>query len=510
MIFAAAMSERRRRTTGRTLSDLVGGLDGMRVLRGGHLPVRRVQLDSRKITPGDVFVALRGQHADGVAYLEDARERGASAVVVASGVAAPDRTDLGWVEADEPRLAVAMLAARAWGHPADRLPVIGVTGTNGKTTTVYLLRSIGSVAGRKPAMIGTLGTSLPAGVSPQARTTPEAPDLQAALSDAVEQGASMAALEVSSHALDLRRVDGMSFAGAAFLNLSPEHLDWHGDMDAYGRSKARLFRELLAPGSGPGGPRAVINANDPWADRIRDGVEEVLLFSTGGGDGDVTAHGVRSTGSGSAFCLTTPAGSADTRIGLPGLHNIENALAAAALAHGMGISLADTVRGLEQAELPSGRFERVHTGRFDAFVDYAHTPDGLRLALEVARRIARGRVLVVLGCGGDRDSSKRPVMGELASTLADVAIFTADNPRNEDPDEIIAQMMGEGCRRERVEVVPDREEALLRAVTLADEGDVVLAVGKGHETVQSVAGIDHPFPEREILAAAAASVDKPQ
>jgi UDP-N-acetylmuramoyl-L-alanyl-D-glutamate--2,6-diaminopimelate ligase len=489
-----------------TLAELAEGIPGVRVVRGGERAVSRVRIDSRRVEPGDLFVAVPGLQQDGGRYAADALERGAVGVLAREGAEAPAQG--AWLTAADPRLAAARLAARAFGNPSERIAVLGVTGTNGKTTTTYLVRSIWTAAGRKSAVLGTLGVLLPRGAMPQARTTPEAPDLQETLARAADEGAEVAAMEVSSHALDLRRVDGTSFAAAAFLNLTPEHLDWHGTLEEYGRAKLRLFSELLAPGSAPAGPRAIVNGDDPWAGRFRAEVEDALVFAAGGGDAEVTAHGIRLSLDGAEFTLTTPAGSERFLLPLPGRHNVENALAAASFAHVMGISLADTVRGLAEAKGPAGRFERVHRGTFAAYVDYAHTEDGIRRAIGTARSLTRGRVIVVLGCGGNRWPEKRPVMGGLAAELADRAVFTTDNPRDEDPRDIVAAMLvGAAPHRDRVEVVMDREEALARAVDLAGPGDVVLALGKGHETVQSIAGVDHPFPEREILARVAASRD---
>jgi UDP-N-acetylmuramoyl-L-alanyl-D-glutamate--2,6-diaminopimelate ligase len=481
-----------------SLAELVAGLDGIDIVRGAERIVTRVRVDSRQIRPGDLFVAIRGLHEDGVQYANEALARGAIGIVTARD--APEPPDGAWLVADEPRLAASLLASRAWGNPSEHLDVLGVTGTNGKTTTTFLLRAIGEAAGRKTGILGTLGAYLPDGHHSLPRTTPEAPDIQEALAAALQQGASLVAMEVSSHALDLRRADGIAFGAAAFLNLAPEHLDWHGTMEAYAESKQRLFRELLPAGSAPAGPRAVINGSDPWADHIRRVVVEALCFTAGEEKAAVTARGIRLSAAGSTFTLTTPAGSVEATLPLPGRHNVENALAAASLAHVMGIPLEAIVAGLASAVAPPGRFERVHAGTFDAFVDYAHTEDGLKHALTVARSLTHGRVILVLGCGGDRDQSKRPTMGRIAAQLADVAIFTTDNPRSEDPERIVEQMIaGTGEFRERVEIVMDRQAALERAVAIAGEGDLVIAAGKGHETYQTIRGVNHPFPEREIL-----------
>jgi UDP-N-acetylmuramoyl-L-alanyl-D-glutamate--2,6-diaminopimelate ligase len=490
-----------------TLNRLVADVPGVTVLRGGDAEVAKVRVDSRQVGPGDLFVAIPGLQQNGMRYAEEALARGAVGVVAPPDVA--PLVDGAWLVAEDARLAAARLSARAWGNPSRHLDTLGVTGTNGKTTTAFLVRAIWAAAGKRSAVLGTLGAFLPDGELPQQRTTPEAPGLQAALDAAVKQGADMAVMEVSSHALDLRRVDGTEFAAAAFLNLSPEHLDWHGTLDAYGESKRRLFSELLRPGSAPAGPRAVLYADDPWADRLREVVEEALLFGLGGGDADVTAHGTHSTPAGTRFTLESPLGSAEIELTLPGRHNVLNALAAASLAIVMGIPLGAIADGLSTAAPPPGRFERVHAGSFDAYVDYAHTEDGLRRSLTTAREIARGRVIVVLGCGGERDQDKRPVMGSIAAELADVAIFTTDNPRSEDPEVIVEEMLrGTGSRRNRVIVEMDRERALERAVETADPGDLVIACGKGHETVQSVGGQDLPFPEREILSRLAARRDR--
>ncbi len=488
-----------------SIEQLARDLPGVRVVRGGDAPVRRVRIDSRRVQPGDLFVAVAGTTDDGLRHVPDALARGAAGIVAAAGAAPVG--DAPWLAADDPRLAAARLAERAWGHPSRRLDVIGVTGTNGKTTTTFLLRSVLEAAGRKACVLGTLGTWLPGGRLPQDRTTPEAPDLMEILAGAADEGVDAAAMEVSSHSLDLKRVDGIAFAAAAFLNLTPEHLDWHGTLEAYGRSKLRLFTDLLAPGAAPNGPRAVLNAMDPWAGRFREAAGGALTFSAGGSGADVTAHGIRMSPGGCTFELALSGARREASLPLPGEHNVANALAAAALAHVLGTPLDAIVEGLRRAAPPPGRFERVHAGRFDAFVDYAHTEDGLERALGVARAVTRNRLLVVLGCGGDRDRTKRPVMGRIAAELADAAVFTTDNPRSEDPRDILEEMLGGVSDGSKVTVIPDREEALAWAVAQAAPGDVVLACGKGHETYQEVGGRKLPFPEREILARLAAEAE---
>ncbi len=484
----------------RTAAELVRDVPGARIRRGADASVRRVRIDSRAVEPGDVFVALPGRNVDGARFLQDAVARGAAAVVTAPDVIVPP--EVAWITADDPRRAAAHLSAAAWGHPARSLDVIGFTGTNGKTTSSFLARAALEGAGRRVAVVGTLGAYLPDGHRPHARTTPEAPDVQATLAEALEQGCDTVVMEVSSHALDLSRVDGIGFAAAAFLNLSPEHLDWHGTMEAYGHSKLRLFSELLAPGRTKADrPRAALHGKDPWAARFRQVVDDAILFAVGDDEAaEVGARGLRIDPDGTRFDLLTPDGTAAVTLTLPGRHNVENALAAASLGWLLGADAAELARGLSSGAAPPGRFERIHSGRFDVYVDYAHTEDGLERALDVARRITRGRLIVVLGCGGDRDRKKRPGMGRLAAAGADLALFTSDNPRGEDPAAIAAEMLTGVEDRDRVDVILDREEALARAIELAKPGDVVLATGKGHETYQEIDGVKHPFPEREILA----------
>lgn len=490
----------------RTLGELARGVPRLRVRRGGDAAVAKVRVDSRAVEPGDLFVAIPGENVDGRAFADDALARGAAGIVTAEGAPAP--ASGAWLTTDDPRAAAGHLAAAAWGHPSRRMDVVGFTGTNGKTTSTFLLGAIARAAGRTPAVIGTLGMFLPGGKRPHVRTTPEAPELQAAFADALDAGVDLAAIEVSSHALDLRRVDGTAFAAAAFLNLSAEHLDWHGTMDRYGASKMRLFSELLPEGrTAAGRPRAALNGMDPWADRFRDVVEDAVVFATGEDRAaEVTARGLRIGPGGSRFDLVTPDGDATVELPLPGRHNVENALAAAATAWCLGLATPDIARGLTSAQAPPGRFERVHAGAFDAYVDYAHTEDALALAMEAARAVTKGRLFVVLGCGGSRDTGKRAGMGRIAAAGADTAIFTTDNPRDEDPRDIIEAMKSQADPA-KVEVVLDREEALARAVALAGPGDVVLACGKGHEEYQEIAGKRLPFPEREILGRLAAERD---
>lgn len=486
-----------------TVAELAHGLDGVRVERGGDTPVRHVRLDSRLVETDDLFVAVRGAQYDAMRFAREVVARGAAGVVGPIGAEAPERG--AWITAEDPRRVAGALAARAWNHPSRDLGVIGITGTNGKTTTTFLLRAILEHAGHATGVIGTVGAFLPGLTSAQDRTTPEAPELQERLRSAHDAGAEFVAMEVSSHALDLYRVDGTEFAAAAFLNLSPEHLDWHGTMDDYAASKRRLFAELIAAGEGARGPRVAIGIDDPRAEEMAAG-QSALRFGLAA-NADVRASAVRPTRSGVSFRLHLPGEEYDVELSLPGEHNVQNALAAAALAWSLGAAGDAIAGGLSRATAPPGRFELVYSGTFDAWVDYAHTDDGVQRALEVARKMATGRLLVVMGCGGDRDARKRPVIGGLLARIADLAYFTSDSPRTEDPASIVQDMLGGVEDRGKVRIELDRETALRRAAEAAEPGDVVLALGKGHETYQEIAGVKHPFDERALLRGFAAAAD---
>jgi UDP-N-acetylmuramoyl-L-alanyl-D-glutamate--2,6-diaminopimelate ligase len=485
------------------VDELAAGIPGLRVVRGGDLRVRLVRVDSRRVGTDDLFVAVQGAQYDAMTFAAEALARGATGVV-GSQEAEPPASGA-WLVADDPRRAAALLADRAWDHPSGRLDVLGVTGTNGKTTTTFLARAILEHAGTPTAIVGTLGAYLPGRDHRQERTTPEAPELQETLAAAADAGAGAVAIEVSSHALDLARVDGTFFAAAAFLNLTPEHLDWHGTMEAYAAAKRRLFAELLGGDDAARGPRAVLSADDPRADEIGAG-RRALRFGLAA-DADVGAEDIRRVRGGVEFRLRLPDTTLSARLPLPGDYNLSNALAAAALAWTIGVPGEAIAGGLAEAQAPPGRFERVFAGSFDAWVDYAHTEDGVRRALEVARGLGGGRVIAVIGCGGDRDRTKRPVMGGVVAQACDVAVFTSDNPRTEDPAAIIDDMLGGVADRGKVEVELDRERALARAVELARPGDVVIALGKGHEEYQEIAGVKHHFPERSLLARLGAERD---
>ena len=446
--------------------------------------------DSRAVRPGDVYAALPGSHAHGAEFAAAAVSAGAVAVLtdpagarLAAGVGVP------LLVAPDPRAALGAAAAAVHGHPGDALTVLGVTGTNGKTTTAFLLDAGLRAAGHTTGLLGTVQTRIGDEVVTSVRTTPEATDLQALLAVMVERGVTAVSLEVSSHALVLGRVDGLLLDVAAFTNLSQDHLDFHRDMADYEAAKARLFTPALAE-------RAVVNADDAAGRRLA--AAALVPTATYGVAGDWRAEELELRPDGSSFRLTGPGVDLPASVRLPGAFNVANALAALATLIGAGTDAEAAVDGVADLAGVPGRMERVEAGQpFLALVDYAHTPDAVRTLLAAVRSVTAGRVLVVLGCGGDRDRAKRPLMGRAAAAGADVAVLTSDNPRSEDPAAILREMAA-GAPAAVVEV--DRRAAIAHAVSLAGPGDAVVVAGKGHESGQEVDGVVTPFDDRLVLA----------
>ena len=463
-----------------------------------------ITLDSRSVEPGDLYVALPGAHVHGAAFCADAVAAGAVAVLtdpdgraraVASGVPV-------FVLAD-PRARLGEIACWVYGDPSSRLRLIGVTGTSGKTTSTYLIEAGLHAAGHLTGLVG--GVELRVGTERLASslTTPEAPDLQGLFAVMTERGVTAAAMEVSSHSLALGRVAGTAFDVAVFTNLSQDHLDFHADMEDYFRAKASLFMPPIL---------GVVNIDDKYGRRLAaEAPVPVTTFSPSGlRDADWRAADVRSGADGSAFRLVGPGGiEADVSVGLAGVFNVANAVGALVALVEAGIRLEDAVAGVAACPGVPGRLERVPSAGLGvtAFVDYSHKPGAVEAVLRSLRPVTQGNLIIVLGCGGDRDKAKRPMMGAAAASLADVAILTSDNPRSEDPLAILAAMLGgvlsvPRSERGRVIVEPDRAAAIGQAVALAAPGDVVVVAGKGHETGQYVAGAVLPFDDRQVTAEA--------
>jgi UDP-N-acetylmuramoyl-L-alanyl-D-glutamate--2,6-diaminopimelate ligase len=475
------------------LSEIASALTerGLLVRVEGELPsvATGIADDSRRVQPGNLFVAVRGWDSDGHDFLDAARESGAIAAIVED----PSRTPLPSLVVREGRRSAAIAAATSYANPAHNLTMLGVTGTNGKTTTTSIMRHLfddgaGSSAsiGTLGVLIGSAGVVLPGG---SGLTTPGPVELQRILRALVDRGVRTVAMEVSSHSLEQRRVDGLEFDVAVFTNLTRDHLDYHGTMEAYLRAKARLVEYLKKDGT------AVTNADAPeWA--ALKPAPNRLSFAVRA-PADIRARKIRYTPDGSEWTLETPRGSAAVKLPLIGDVNVENGLAAAAAAFARGqlpVAIAERLNSVPQV---AGRLEIIST-QPTVLRDYAHTPDALERTLRTARAFTPGKLIVVFGCGGDRDKGKRPIMGEIAVRGADCVIVTSDNPRTEDPDAIIDDIEA-GMRGRKHERVTDRMAAIRRALDIAKDGDIVLLAGKGHETYQIRGTTSYPFDEKEIV-----------
>jgi len=488
-----------------TWAELHGALRGRGLIRADDAlraeasvgVVTGIAYDSRTVTPGAVFVALKGQHADGTAFAKQAIERGAAAIV--SEQPAPPEVRVPWAIVEDARRALAVLAAAFYREPSGEMRVVGITGTNGKTTTAYLVAALFEAAGVQCGLLGTVGYRIgpgEGGTREAARTTPEAPDLQALLREMVDRGCGACAMEVSSHALSLHRVDTMQFAAGVFTNLTRDHLDFHADMDDYFRAKRKLFEML--PRDAP----SVINVDDPRGASLVDAGGKPLTYAINR-PADVTPGQLSYSLQGLDFEVRTPAGAVRVRSKLVGRPNVYNILAAVATAVALALPIDAIERGLQSLDGVPGRFQVVSSAgdRVTVVVDYAHTDDALRNLLETARPLATGRLITVFGCGGDRDRTKRPLMGAVASRLSDLIVITSDNPRSEDPGRIIeevrrgitADTVREGTPRPLA--IADRRDAIVKAIELARPGDVVLIAGKGHEKYQAIGNRVLPFDD---------------
>lgn len=459
--------------------------------------IHGVTIDSRGVRSGELFCALRGENFDGVTFAPAAIASGAGAVLADRPRPAAVETVVPWVEVEDARVAVGPIARTWFGRPDLAMTVVGVTGTNGKTSVTCMVDAIARAARRKTGRIGTIGYVVCGEERPAPRTTPEAPELYALLADMRDCGTDLVAIEVSSHALSQERVGGLRFAVAAFLNLSRDHLDFHGDMSSYLEAKAVLFDRLDA------GATAVLPTDDPRGDALARRTAAGIMRFGRRQDADVRIVAESCGPDGIRVALRTPRGPVELTSPLVGRFHVDNVAAATACALATGIE-PDAVRaGLAGLESVPGRTQAIRRGQpFVVLVDYAHTDDALSQVLHAARGIATGRVIAVFGCGGDRDRGKRAPMGAAAARLADVVVLTSDNPRHEDPDEILRDVVA-GTRsvagtEDRVRVEPDREAAIRDAVTTARAGDVVVIAGKGHENMQQIGDRTIPFDDRRV------------
>lgn len=474
-----------------TFEELLCGIDTLETSGDLSCEISSIAYDSRRVTPGALFVALPGAQVDGSVYIEEAATRGAVGVVTQSpcvfGGSFP------CAQVSNARFALARLAGTFYGHPAARLSTVGITGTNGKTTVSFMVRAIFKAAGRRPGLIGTVRYEIGKRELPASRTTPEAPDVQSMLFQMDRSGCDSAVMEVSSHALDQCRVEGIPFNIGVFTNLTQDHLDYHGTLEEYFRVKARLFDQVK--------DTAVINRDDPCghrllserrleADAVSYGFEEGAL---------VRGVNPKNDANGSRMTVESPWGTIDISLQLIGRFNLYNALAAFAAAASVGIPLETIRDALAAMENIPGRLESVGTKHKRVYVDYAHTDDALRNVLNALRDITPGRLVVVFGCGGNRDAGKRRLMGEVAARLADYSVITNDNPRNEIPEKIAADIAAGFDSERKYEICLDRTAAIARGIELIGKKDVLLVAGKGHETVQEIGGAIFPFDDREAV-----------
>jgi UDP-N-acetylmuramoyl-L-alanyl-D-glutamate--2,6-diaminopimelate ligase len=466
------------------LGELVAEFPGARIVGDGSVEVSDLVYDSRRAGPGSVFFCVVGEKADGHEFGPRVVEAGASALVVER-----ELTELAVTQVVVPdsRAAMAPLAARFWGEPTHELRMVGVTGTNGKTTTAFLVHEILKAADVRCGLLGTVKQVVGGVEKEVVRTTPEAIELQSTFRQMLEGGDEACAMEVSSHAMTLHRADAIRFEVAIFTNLTQDHLDFHADMEDYFLAKRRLFEM----GSGT----AIVNVDDPYGRRLA-GEFECVTFSAEGAPADYSAQDVSFDAAGANFSV----GEMRLRTGLPGHFNVANALGAFAAAEAMGVGSEIAAAGLARAARVPGRFEPIDEGQgFAVIVDYAHTPDSLENVLRAARRLTEGRVISVFGAGGDRDRDKRPKMGRAGAELSDLTVITSDNPRSEDPEAIVAEVAAGAKGAGELEVVVDRRAAIALALGRARPGDTVVIAGKGHEQGQELEdGRKVPFDDREV------------
>ncbi len=454
--------------------------------------IGEVFYDSRRVTPGSLFVAVSGFASDGNRFIPMAMEKGATVVVTAKKpeMAVP------YVLVKSDRLALALIAANYFGHPAEAMKMIGITGTNGKTSSTLLLKQVlEACLGAKVGLIGTMENLIGHQVIPTQRTTPESFELQALFARMRDAGCTHVVMEVSSHAISLERIGGIHYDVAAFTNLTEDHLDFHKTMDAYCDAKAELFRRC---------DRAVINVDDPYARRMREAASCPVLTTSVHGRADLSAEDVALHSDSIAFTAVSQGERAQVKLPIPGRFTVYNALTVLGIALELGIPLGEAARALADARGVKGRVEVVPTPGmpYSVLIDYAHSPDGLENVLTSVRDFCKGRLISVFGCGGDRDPMKRPIMGRIGVEKADFAIITSDNPRTEEPMAIIRDILA-GINEDMGEyiVIEDRRKAIRYAMDIAKKDDIIVLAGKGHETYQEVDGVKHHLDEREEVAA---------
>ena len=474
------------------LGQLLAGVNVLAANVNMDMEISSVAYDSRKVTEDSLFVAITGFATDGNKYIPMALEKGAKVIVTAQKQ--PESVPYVLVESD--RLALAQLGANFFDHPGNAMKLIGVTGTNGKTSTTLLLKHVlETTVGAKVGLMGTMENMVGQTVIPTERTTPESFELQALLAQMRDAGCTHAIMEVSSHAIALDRVAGLHYEVAAFTNLTEDHLDFHKTMEHYCDTKAELFRRCN---------KAVANRDDDWFDRITENATCRLLTTSVKGGADLSAENLELLSDGISFTALYNGEKVAVRLPIPGKFTVYNALSVLGCAIQLGIPLADAAAALDSAKGVKGRVEVVPTPGTDytVLIDYAHTPDGLENVLSSVKGYCKGRLIAVFGCGGDRDPVKRPIMGKIGVDIADFAIITSDNPRTEDPGKIIQDILkGVNSAKNNYEIIENRPKAIQHAMDIAGKNDIIVLAGKGHETYQEICGVKHHLDEREVVAA---------
>ena len=473
------------------LKALLNGLDVLCVNADPELEIVDIVYDSRKVKPGSLFVAVTGFVTDGNKYIPMALEKGAVAVVTA----VKPEEDIPYVLVSSDRMALALLGANFYNHPSDSMKVVGITGTNGKTSSALLLKHVLETAcGAKVGLVGTMGNMIGDTFLPGDRTTPESLDLQALFAQMRDAGCGYAVMEVSSHAIALDRVAGVRFAVAAFTNLTEDHLDFHKTMEAYCDTKAELFART---------EKCVANLDDAWFERMCAKNKGQLLTTSVRNEADLQAKDLQLLSDGISFTVVFAQEEISVQLPIPGKFTVYNALTVLGCAVQLGVSLQDAANALKTATGVKGRVEVVPTpGKpYTILIDYAHTPDGIENVLSSVRGFCSGRLIAVFGCGGDRDPMKRPIMGKIGVDLADWAIITSDNPRTEEPMAIINDIVkGIGPEQKNYEVIENRISSIRHAMDIAQKDDIIVLAGKGHETYQEIHGVKHHLDEREVVA----------
>ncbi len=479
------------------LKDLLRGIEILDANADLDMEIGAVAYDSRKVTMGALFVAVSGFASDGNRFIPMAMEKGAVAVVTAKR---PDG-DVPYVLVESDRLALALIGCNYYGQPAKSMTLIGVTGTNGKTSVTWLLKQVlERVTGKKAGLIGTMENRIGEEVIPTDRTTPESFELQGLFARMRDAGCGYAIMEVSSHAIALHRVGGVRFDVAAFTNLTEDHLDFHKTMEDYCDTKAELFARC---------DKAVLNQDDAWFERIHRSVQCPVITTSVKECAGIWAENVKMLSDGICFTAVSDGEKTDIALPIPGRFTVYNVLTVLGIVKALGIRLSDAANVLKQVQGVKGRVEVVPTPGmpYTVLIDYAHTPDGLENVIRSVRDFCKGRIITVFGCGGDRDPIKRPIMGRIGVELSDVAIITSDNPRTEAPDAIIRDVVaGVDASMGQFLTIEDRRVAIRHAMRIAKDNDIIILAGKGHETYQEINGVKHQLDEREEVAAALAEM----